>query len=101
MWLASQRSGFTPEYLLQTVIYHSTFIRGGKLRHVHSISLITAFMRQKQIEHGLEKRKTVVYYANISLLANVSMPLKIASHLADLSLEANCTLSPLLALLFL
>lgn len=35
----------------------------------------------------------------LAWLANVSMPLKIASHLADFVLETNCTLSPLLALL--
>lgn len=42
------------------------------------------------------KKKAVVYFANISLLANVSM-LLIA--ILQTVLEANCTLSPLLALL--
>lgn len=42
---------------------------------------LSQHLYDKAIDHVL---KTVVYYANISLLANVSiMPLKIASHLAD------------------
>lgn len=100
MWLASSAQRLHPEHLTRTVTHLATFM----CENVHSIfHLSQHFYEAKQSTmcfFFLGEKKPVVYYANISLLANVSMPLKIASHLADcLGSKLYPFFSPLLALL--